>query len=51
MKILTILAVLMLVAGVALSDPILAVLGGVSLACLVVDALASRYSVRLPVQA
>lgn len=51
MKILMIFAVLITVAGVALSDSILGVLGGVSLACSVVDVLVSRYSVRLPVQA
>lgn len=51
MKILMILAVLIVVAGVALGDSILVVLGGVTLGCSVVDALAKRYSVRLPVQA
>lgn len=51
MKILMILAVLIVVAGFALGDPILTVLGAVSLACAVVDALAHRYSAQQPVQA
>lgn len=46
MKILMILAALIAVAGVALSDSVLAVLGVVSLAMIGIDALARRQSFR-----
>ncbi|MGU9854447.1 hypothetical protein ACU680_27000 [Pseudomonas koreensis] len=51
MKILMILAVLMVIAGVVLGDSILGVLGAVSLACAGVDALARNQPVRQSVQA
>ena len=45
MKIMMIIALLVAIAGVALGDSILAVLGVVSLACAAVDVLACRYPV------
>lgn len=51
MKILMMLAVLIVVAGVALDDSILGVLGAVAVACAGTAVLARRYEARQPAQA